>query len=317
LDNVNWDLAGISDNKMGLDTFGAHHAIWAPPNVELDFVQPDNVIKNNANLSRIRFKILKDKRTPVILYPLPKNWNMLVSQPNLIELLKSGWKVKDEAPGLLNDFLKLSFEEIKEKDLYKVRDFVIKWGPLWICRNPKDEHDNCYWSIQGTINRPESPCFWAPVEEVTEFVREAWEAKSVLDAAAKLFENKPVPDNIWRKMGFAGTESVVELRLQRFFVASTVNGRLSKLGGPSTWLKWENDQKPSLQISSGKGFLNAVWIQVAQRLSGSKNIYQCDGCGEFYIRTGRKPQKGRKNYCKNCGERAAKRVWKAENNINR
>jgi DNA-directed RNA polymerase subunit RPC12/RpoP len=41
----------------------------------------------------------------------------------------------------------------------------------------------------------------------------------------------------------------------------------------------------------------------------SAKTYVCDGCGKAYVREGRKPAKGRKNFCPECGDKASKRLW--------
>ncbi len=64
-----------------------------------------------------------------------------------------------------------------------------------------------------------------------------------------------------------------------------------------------------LRIDTGWGFPPAVWMSVAQVVSNAKGLLQCDGCGNYYVRRGRKPAAGRRNYCPACGKKAAKRDW--------
>jgi DNA-directed RNA polymerase subunit RPC12/RpoP len=41
----------------------------------------------------------------------------------------------------------------------------------------------------------------------------------------------------------------------------------------------------------------------------SAKTYVCDGCGKVYVREGRKPARGRNNFCPECGDKASKRLW--------
>jgi hypothetical protein len=54
-------------------------------------------------------------------------------------------------------------------------------------------------------------------------------------------------------------------------------------------------------LHCGLGFLRVVWLHIAQLACGVQVFWQCDGCGELYGRRGRRPQRGRRNYCEACG----------------
>ena len=47
------------------------------------------------------------------------------------------------------------------------------------------------------------PCMWAPVEEVREVVRKAWQARSVIDAVAALRLGGSIPEKIKPYLPFA------------------------------------------------------------------------------------------------------------------
>jgi hypothetical protein len=78
--------------------------------------------------------------------------------------------------------------------------------------------------------------------------------------------------------------------------------------------------RPVFSWRSGIGFTNlngvdegnvtmlgALALQLVLAVKRAKAILTCDGCGNTYTREGRQPAKGRRNYCKNCGIKAARR----------
>ena len=54
------------------------------------------------------------------------------------------------------------------------------------------------------------------------------------------------------------------------------------------------------------GFIRAVWIDIAQGISGAHGIMQCDGCKGFDVCTKWRPKTGQANYGDACGDKAAK-----------
>jgi DNA-directed RNA polymerase subunit RPC12/RpoP len=290
-DKLQWTMAGFTQGGGRLDAFGAHHALWVSPEARLTAARPGGCIQRYG----------ENEVTPVIVYPIPESWRPPVAKVDMNDLRGVGWQTKSDTAGLLNAFVRLAKENITEDVLTQVEAFAVTWGPLWICGSPEVEHLDCHWSYEGVVYRPKSPCTWLPMEEVPEFVRKAWQAKAVLDAAALLQNNQSVPKTLWCQMGWEGLEAQFNLSAQRFLLASTINRYLASPGGCVLWITWYQADQPRLHLSSGKGFLSAVWTEIAQLLCQAKGIYHCDECGAFYVREGRKPQRGRKNYCPKCG----------------
>ena len=58
--------------------------------------------------------------------------------------------------------------------------------------------------------------------------------------------------------------------------------------------------------------LGAVAVQLALAVSGAHSLAVCSACGRPYTRTGRRPQRGRRNYCPDCGIRTAWRDSKVD-----
>jgi hypothetical protein len=284
-------MAGFTRQGGRLDAFGAHHALWVSPDARLTAVRPDGRIKQYGD----------NEITPVIVYPIPENWHLPITKVNMNDLRGVGWHTKSDSAGLVNAFVRLAKDNITQEVLTEVEAFVLKWGPLWICRSPEVEHLDCHWSYEGVVYRPKSPCIWLPVEEVPEFVRKARQAKAVLDAASLLQTDQSVPKLLWRRMGWDGMEAEFDLSTQRYLVTSTINHYLISPGGSTHWMTWDQADQPRLHLASGKGFISAVWTAIAQLLCQAKGIYHCDECGMFYVREGRRPQRGRQNYCSRCG----------------
>ena len=57
--------------------------------------------------------------------------------------------------------------------------------------------------------------------------------------------------------------------------------------------------------------IRSVWVEIAQGLGNVKGFLQCDGCGDWYLREGKRRAKaGQRNYCLKCqkGDLGAKKV---------
>jgi hypothetical protein len=92
-----------------------------------------------------------------------------------------------------------------------------------------------------------------------------------------------------------------------------VNHYIAKPGGLAPCLAYDGTREgPQLRIASQLGFLRAVWIEIAQLISGVHLLYCCDGCREFYKRMGPKPKEGQKNYCPKCGMEGGYKVAKRQ-----
>jgi len=228
---------------------------------------------------------------------------------------------------LLNEFLGLAQEEVTAKALSKVVAFVKRWGPLWLCRTPGHDRNlfgHCYWS------RPvhecyayEEPCSWDPFESAVTFIEEARQANAVLTAARLLWENKPVPEGVWdtlKPKNFLDPYMTVSrsrlLALsdipfphRKLYLSLIVTEHLSDLGTPRFLLQLTPDRK--LLLVNGLGFIRSVWVEIAQGLGNVKGFLQCDGCGDWYLREGKRRAKaGQRNYCLKCqkGDLGAKKV---------
>ncbi|MFH0802635.1 MAG: hypothetical protein V2A78_09680 [bacterium] len=255
------------------------------------------------------------------------------------EFRLAGWEVHEYSPSidLLSPFLKL-----ENASPQRIRDFASKWGPLWHCYNhtwciftPEyfEEISRVHWfRRQGPDGYLIEPVFlwrfWAQkikaVLDVAELLR-----KSDKEAAfLSLRKQEKDIMNLWGLvLGFLRSEGdklewqsdrkgSVERLLnyslsdQRAYLAYHVNEYLGNAGrfGPGLSLNWSGrNDKPTLNLEPGFGFLRAVWMQVAQRISRQlipRDVY-CANCGEPDIDPDsliapRRTSRTRYFFCKRC-----------------
>jgi len=196
-------------------------------------------------------------------------------------LLKNGWRRQEKTSRLLNDFV--SLPEVNPETAGKYVAFAKKYGPLW---------------QQGIIDGKQLLFAWRDARR---------EVGAAFGIASALKEGKMTNVEDWDNIRYPDGEDDPP-EFQRQMLAAIINSRLE---GTKLCLAWDNS--PKITIDTGLGFLNVAWLQVAQMLTGKFSVCICSGCGRTYVRQGRIPQKGRKNFCDECGEKAAKRLWWREN----
>lgn len=111
-------------------------------------------------------------------------------------------------------------------------------------------------------------------------------------------------------------ENVLQRRGAQFMVSFFVREWL-ELGDARPALVWPPRTRatPTLELTAG-GTFGQLAIQLAITIAGAHDLAICDGCRLFYARQGRKPQRGRRNYCSTCQrsgipERDRKRAQRA------
>lgn len=220
---------------------------------------------------------------------------------------------------ILEQFLKLV-----EASAEQVKRFVETWGPLWVCDKHGREHSKCPAPSMVFDHDIDSDCSWTPRERVEDFQIAAREVKAVLSIAASLMQGKIGKAEDWAAvratsldLGPIGKRDGIldKIEIDRIDLSCIICDRLS-LHGPSLAFDWGGtDSKPTLSVNTGFGFLRLVWHQVAQCITGARDIYTCDGCGTVYIRDSgrRRPKEGSRNYCLKCAGTARKREWARRN----
>jgi DNA-directed RNA polymerase subunit RPC12/RpoP len=287
-----WGMAGLTDEEDRLWPYlGGGGALWVPPEATL------------VTLPVVMGPAIEDEEMkPYLQYPIHDYWRQHLDDGSLVPhdlgfLKMMGWQVKEGTTGLLEDFVRIA-----EGTPEKVRRFVLKWGPLWLCRR----HNDCFWTLPVPPASRENRCIWQPREGVHEFQANARQARAAFDIAASLVQNEPAPAEHWRDLGWP-LSTKPDLKTQRRLLVLTINRYLSRPGGPWLLMDWPDNSKARLTIYTGLGFIQVVWLQIAQVITRGKSLYVCTGCGKPYIRHKRKPREGAANYCEECGSRASKR----------
>jgi hypothetical protein len=220
-----------------------------------------------------------------------------------------GYRGGATASGLLKDFLKLA---LPETAIEQVVTFVKRWGPLWLCRTPTHhaEHRICFWQPRQAVywSGTTTLCSWHPVEEVYAFVREAQQAKVVVEAIGELGRLKLRED-----------ENKTSITKQMKDIREAILSRLRLHGQLELRVNWiARPSQPKLLLLGKIGFIHAVWIEIFQLLCQAKGPLQCDDCGKWYYREVRRAKTGQRQYCADCGKNGrASKKHSAERRRNR
>ena len=290
--------------------YGSKIHIIAPPHVEIRPCLAGN-----------------DRRETLCLVyqPVPAKWHQGIDMPNWHELLAVGWRERQDVSRLPQDFLALAPDFDAELDdsliadlAKKVAQFATQWGPLWLCATPKHRgffnEGPCFvpspfYSFYQWMGEP--PCSWRPYELISSFVHEAWRVKAAIETFALLERGEAVPERVKRHLYQVEARVLQEKELDHVAMILTVNKYLMSLTGPRECFWWDPDHRPKVLLTDGDGFLPNVWRQLVQIICQTHGIMQCDGCGESYIREGRKAPTGRNNFCPTCrtNDRGSKRRY--------
>jgi hypothetical protein len=270
---------------------GTRGEIWIPPKV-------DEVAVSSGKTGAIHFPIGVHSRERVEASGDP------------VGLLRdSGWRLREHADGLVEDLVALAHDP----QTSGVVRFAKKWGPVWKCWNPR--HGECLWSKIWMAHSSRTRCVWSNVEPVDLFIAEARRFEAIVTASDKLRGGHPVPPDTWKQIAWDhfsdASNSKLPLSTQRWMLAAVIAQRLELLpGAPVLSVHVVKSGAIKLAVESGWGFIRAAWLQVAQLISGTKNLYICDNCGVAYERK-REAKRGQHHFCPTCGAggKGSKRLW--------
>jgi hypothetical protein len=255
--------------------------IWVPP-------KPLKVEGLDVPLERVLLD--GDGASSALVFFVPKEWiNGRSKSGWRTRLRDSGWSLKQDTAGLLNQFIRLV-----EAPTTSYLDFAKKWGPLW----KQAEHFN--------VNIPDSYKEAPWIEPLEAWRLRAKEVKTVLEVASYIYKEELAPPELCQTLWPLEYENIVSIESQKEWLMYYINIEMLK-HNIKFYINWLG-QAPELKIGSTLGFLSAVWFQLLQTIT-SKAICLCDGCSQVYAREGRKPARGKQNYCAYCGTAAAKRDY--------
>lgn len=257
-----------------------------------------------------------------LVFFVPKDWVTKNIKADWQTRLNSiGWTKKEDTSSLLDQFIELA--EADPKKTERFLEFARNWGPLWE-QNPKtgaalDQYNLAPW-----------------VESIEVWRLNAIEVKILIRIAALLHQNELASINDWKTLyippenlviialGDEKGEEFIEKRntffdnkendrsfysldKQREELMNYVNFKIISEYGVKLFIIWRGED-PELIISPKLGFINAVWYQLIQAIARN-NCYICSGCSKIYLRIGKRPKKGQKNYCVGCGSKASKKNY--------
>jgi len=203
----------------------------------------------------------------------------------------------------------------------QIRRFAEKWGMLSLC--PRHQFQPRQHGCEPTLNSGAFVSdFYGGIVgsfRVDSELVDAWRfhigrLKAVVEVAAHLHENKkPNPKMFVTAVSSPPKESVkaihesilkqaseCSLSEMRRLLAATVNETLRDCG-VSPQLLWNDGEDPKLVISGSiQSLLGALTFQALLAICLQDDVVVCDGCGNVYQPTERRPKRGTHHYCKRC-----------------
>ena len=216
---------------------------------------------------------------------------------------------KTSSAGMLDAFVKM-------KDAHDVLGFSRRYGVLGVCKHRLPASDRRLYLHEG------APCSPArapgdPVDLHTEPIS-AWldfvhGAEATLRLAVAIRDGGTGQVDDWREAWGCLRPAADNGWLFDILVEnSAANARASVCGLVNTWLEaggtghkieWRSAE-PQLVFTGPSGPPPTVAVLANQLMLAVTKVNQvamCSGCGHPYFRTGRRPQRGRRNYCGLCG----------------
>jgi hypothetical protein len=211
------------------------------------------------------------------------------------------------------------FLQLEDAPVEKIRDFVMDFGPLYIC-----EHDmpNSHNRVRKSLPRDSSEHVCDPLtrdgyfeEPVHVWRHISGRAKALLALGAELHQNRPAKAEHWNRLPYRhdeGEEWFVEpsgkIHLDKRLLALELNGWMEG-GGVTPVLDWETPGAPLLRFRP-EGLFGAIGLQLATRLGRIAPTAVCSACGTYYERLGRAPKRGQHNYCPRCKTTGPSKMYK-------
>ena len=201
--------------------------------------------------------------------------------------------------GALNTFVR-----IKKPD--DILQFARRYGPLGLCRHGRPPMHRA-----GNGERKWcAPCGSEPIKRWFGY-RDG--ALACLDFAAQMKvdpQKITVPAKYLKRIASNPPEHIADDKevsvrgLGKWIVTDMINEWLGD-AGIRLELNWSGGE-PSLTLAGG-GVFGALGVQLLSAVTAN-NLAVCSGCGEPYLRKGRKPQAGRRNFCRACGDKVANKL---------
>ena len=220
------------------------------------------------------------------------------------------------------------FIRIKEGSSSSIREFISFYGGIGICSHglPFTHNPGPYFPLhyQGSRSAAGSSCM--PVLVKNNYYREPLEywwyytdlARAILNLAAEFNSEGPGKTEDWAKVltllefvtGYSasqlGSRNDGELSVYKEAVLIALIDKWLLLGDVRPSVNLMPRQGTPFHLSTSTVF-GSVGVQLMLAIFQANALVICSGCGHPYLRTGRRPQKGRNNYCFQCGQKASNR----------
>lgn len=223
------------------------------------------------------------------------------------------------------EFIRLSNENKPERFARNVEMFAQKWGNLDLCKEhqiPASHNYNCVPSIshKTVVLRSVNSSDISEKNEIYGESLSAWRdysvfAKSLLNIAANLQEEKLGKDNDWQDLhsiGFLGWSHAEKrkekgyqknlLQFEKILVTDGVNQWLA-LGNLRPEIEWQNNAIIiNFKSASPYGSLFAyLALQLLLAVGQQDGLAICSACGMAYIPK-RKPASNKRRFCFQCND---------------
>lgn len=273
-DDIDWDLAGLTDKNLNLDRPMAADAIIVPA---------------FADLEKDRLVWVSDydrKRCQKEVYPGPQMLERFVS-------------LADASPASILEFARQwGVLEICEHGLPRSHN---------PCRPGQQMYRRVTWCYPlGWYERGKGYDCWEPLAAWRQFSRHA---RALLNIAAQLHQGQVGRLEDWRIVyERSGSPRPApwweqDVQIEKWKVANVVNEWL-ELGNVRLRARWD-EAGPSVTLAGG-GLFGALACQLLLTISRTDGLAICSACGVPYV-PHRRPVAKRRRYCEACGRRAAMR----------
>lgn len=195
----------------------------------------------------------------------------------------------EEMSGMLDQFLRIR----QDKDVVR---FARRWGVLGLC-----EHDLPY-NHRGADCQPRErrrKRRWVYHEPIESWLRIARQFGAIVAISADVRSQRPGSKEDWdtasgdlRRPPGAGKVAARDAR----HVSDWVNHWLWT-AGVEPRMSWDG-RAAQLQMSADT-YGNLV-LQLMTAICRGEELNACSGCGDVYLRSGRRAARARRNYCPNC-----------------
>jgi predicted RNA-binding Zn-ribbon protein involved in translation (DUF1610 family) len=222
------------------------------------------------------------------------------------EFLQGGRPYLAAQRGILNEFVRI-------KDAKGVGRFASRFGVLGLCAHglPNSHDKQC--GLMYVAERSWNPVFYEPIDQWINF---ASCARAMLNVAAALHQGDTATESDWETIyrdadGRGDIHELVKLfrdrpTMAKGFLAGRVNSWMG-IGDVAPLLHWGDPASTSPQFRLTGGTFGLLAVQLMVSVSKTNKVFSCDGCGEAYLRGGRRPTSGNRNYCTDCGKKGANR----------